>query len=649
VIDARRLSVLLLAVLLAAPPAAIAASAPTSAIAASAPISAQAQTMAAAQDQDTAREPALRYETRLLPTGDSDLDEQLAQASRLKALAEEAPVDAFGLVARAGAESRPLEDVLRAGGWWAPLVEIRIAGEPASAPGLAERIAARFPLGGEAAVPVEVRIDTGPRYTLRRIALRPAQPADAAAIVALGAPPGLAEGDPARTDPILDAEAALIERLRRAGHPLASVVDREVTVDHDATRMDVVWTLAAGPRSSFARPTVTGETAVDPALIARVAGRLEGEPFSPQRLERARRDLLALGAFDTVRARAADRLDAAGRLPVSFAVTDRPRNAAGITLAYETNYGLSGRVYYERRNLFGNAETLRLEAEVSRLGDGTTQVEDPNYRAGATLRRPGLFGGRTTSVTEAYGVRERLFAYDRDAFVAATLLEHPIGDHWLLRGGPTFENGRVGRDGSMPPFMLFGVVLGARYDTTDSLLDPRRGLRADATAIPYADLLESGGFVRATGTLRTYFDLTGDGGSVVALRGTLGSLIGADREVPLDKRFYAGGGGSVRGYGFQRIGPRDANGRPVGGSSLVEGSAELRQRVRGNIGVVGFIDAGSVGEFEAPDFSDLRIGAGLGLRYATAIGPLRLDVGVPLNREPGDSRYGIYVGLGQSF
>ncbi|WP_368414006.1 autotransporter assembly complex family protein [Falsiroseomonas sp.] len=638
-IDARRLSALLLAALLAAPPAAQAAPAPTAAKAASAPIG---------QDTAAMRDAALRYETRLLPTGDQGLDTQLAEASRLKALAADAPVDAFGLVARAGAESRPLEDVLRAGGWWAPLVEIRIAGEPASAPGLAERIAARFPLGGEDAVPVEVRIDTGPRYTLRRIALRPAQPADAAAIAALGPPPGLADGAPARTDPILDAEAALIERLRRGGHPLASVVDREVTVDHDAARMDVVWTLAAGPRTSFAVPVITGETAVDPALTARVAGRLEGEPFSPQRLERARRDLLALGAFDTVRARAADRLDAAGRLPVTFAVTDRPRNAAGVTLAYETNYGLSGRVYYERRNLFGNAETLRVEAEVSRLGDGT-EVADPNYRAGAALRRPGLFGGRTTSVTEAYGVRERLFAYDRDAFVAATLLEHPLGDHWLLRGGPTFENGRVGRDGSMPPFMLFGVVLGARYDTTDSLLDPRRGLRADATVIPYSDLLETGGFVRATGTLRTYFDISGDGGSVVALRGTLGSLLGADREVPLDKRFYAGGGGSVRGYGFQRIGPRDANGRPVGGSSLVEGSAELRQRVRGNIGVVAFVDAGSVGEMETPDFSDLRFGAGLGLRYATAIGPLRLDIGVPLNREPGDSRYGIYVGLGQSF
>jgi translocation and assembly module TamA len=467
-------------------------------------------------------------------------------------------------------------------------------------------------------------------------------------VTALGPPPGLLRGEPARTDPVLDAETALIDRLRREGHPLAAVADREVIVDHEAQAMDVVWRLAPGPAATFARPAVEGETRVNPRLTDRVAGRLEGEPFSPQRLERARRELLALGAFDTVRARAADRLDQAGRLPVTFAVTDRPRNAAGVTVAYETNFGLSGRIYYERRNVFGNAETLRLEAEVSRLGD-TVDTSDANYRVGATLRRPGLFAGRTSLVLESFAVRERLDAYDRDAVVLAALLEHPWDERWLLRGGPTFENGRIGRDGSLAPFTLFGVVLGARYDSTDSLLDPRRGLRADATAIPYADLSAGGGFVRATGTARTYLDLTGDGGSVVALRGTLGSLIGADQEVPLDKRFYAGGGGSVRGYAFQSIGPRDASGRPLGGASLVEGSVELRQRVSGNIGVVGFVDAGSIGDSETPDFSNLSVGAGLGLRYATAIGPLRLDVGVPLNRDPGGSRYGIYVGLGQAF
>jgi translocation and assembly module TamA len=447
---------------------------------------------------------------------------------------------------------------------------------------------------------------------------------------------------------VLDAEAALLDRLRRAGHPLAAIADREVVVDHDAEAMDVIWTIAAGPIAAFARPTVEGQPRVNPELIARVAGRLEGEPFSPQRLERARRDMLALGAFDVVRARPADRLDPAGRLPVTFAVTDRPRNAAGVALAYETNFGLSGRVFYERRNLFGNAETLRLEAEVARLGD-TVDLLEATYRIGATLRRPGLLDGRTALVLQALAVSEKLEAYDRDAVVLAALVERPWRERWLLRGGPSFEEGRVGPPGDLSPFTLFGVVMNARYDGTDSLLDPRRGLRAEATAIPYADLAASGGFVRSTGTLSTYLDLVGNGRSVVALRGSLGSLLGASNDVPIDKRFFAGGGGSVRGYGFQRIGPRDAAGRVRGGSSLVEGSVELRQMVTGQFGLVGFLDAGSVGELEAPDFSNLRLGAGLGLRYATAIGPLRLDVGLPLNREPGDSRFGIYIGLGQAF
>ena len=349
-----------------------------------------------------------------------------------------------------------------------------------------------------------------------------------------------------------------------------------------------------------------------------------------------------------MRARAADRLDAAGRLPVTFTVTDRPRHSAGFALGYETNYGPSGRVFYERRNLLGNAELLRLEAQVSRFGT-SGGTDEMNYRVGASLRRPGLFGGRTSLVLETALLRERLDAYDRDALVATALLEHPLSDRWLVRGGPTFETGEIGRDGVMDPFTLLGFVMGVRYDSTDSLLDPRRGIRLDATVTPYAELAEGGGFVRALGTARTYFDFTGDGGTVLALRATLGSVLGGSGEIPLDKRFYAGGGGSVRGYDFQSIGPRDARNRPLGGSSLVEGSVELRQRVRGSLGMVAFLDAGSVGESSSPEFSDVRLGAGLGVRYATVVGPLRLDVGLPLNRQPGDTGYGIYVGLGQAF
>jgi translocation and assembly module TamA len=583
------------------------------------------------------------YATTYVPTGEAALDGTLADVSRLRRLAEEAPVDGFGLVARARAELPLIEEVLQSQGYWAGRAEIRLAGEPLDAPGLADRLAART---GE--VPVEIRITPGPRYTYRRLALRPAAPEGAAAVRALGDPPGVAAGEPAQAGPVLDAETALVDRLREAGHPLAAVGDREVVVDHNARAMDVTWVLNPGPQARFAEPEIAGETAVNRRLISRVAGRLTGETYSPTRLEQTRRELIALGAFDAVRTRAGQRLDEAGRLPVTFNVTDRPRNAAGFTLAYETNYGPTGRVFYERRNLFGNAERLRIEGEVSRLGAGGG-TEDVNYRLGANFRRPGLLDGRTTLVADVAGLRERLEAYDRDAFVASVLLERPIGERWVVQAGPIFETGRIGRDGDLSPFTLAGLVTGVRYDGTDSLLDPRRGIRANLNVTPYADIAEGGGFVRALGTVRTYFDLTGGGGTVVALRGTLGSLIGAEREVPLDKRFYSGGGGSVRGYGYQQVGPRDARNLPLGGNSLVEGSVELRQRVTESIGVVGFVDAGSVGGSETPDFSDVRVGAGLGVRYATGIGPLRLDVAVPLNRQSGDAGYGIYVGLGQAF
>ncbi|MGG5808524.1 autotransporter assembly complex protein TamA [Falsiroseomonas sp. CW058] len=596
------------------------------------------------QPAQAQEERVLPYATIFVPTGEAALDSALAEASRLRRLAGEAPVDAFGLLSRARAEPRLLEEVLHSEGYWGGRVEMRIAGEPVEAPGLAERLQALPP--GE--VPVEVRVIPGPRYALRRVALRAEAPAGAPAVAALPPPPGLRAGEPARAAPVLDAEAALVDRLREAGHPLAAVVDREVLVDHEAQAMDVTWILAPGPVASFARPGIEGDTQVNRALIERVTGRLAGQPYSPAALDRTRREVQQLGAFDAVRVRAARRLDEAGHLPVTFALTDRPRNAAGFNLAYETNYGPTGRVYYERRNLFGNAETLRVEAEVSRLGAGGG-TEDLNYRLGANLRRPGLFDGRTTLVAEAAALRERLEAYDRDAVVASVLLEHPVGQNWIVQGGPTFETGRIGRDGNLSPFTLAGFVTGIRYDSTDNLLDARRGIRANLAVTPYADIAEGGGFVRALGSLRTYFDITGEGGTVIALRGTVGSLVGATRDVPLDKRFYAGGGGSVRGYGYQQIGPRDARNRPLGGSSLVEGSVELRQRVSGPFGMVAFLDAGSVGGSETPGFADVRIGAGVGLRYATAIGPVRLDVAIPLDKQSGDSAYGIYVGLGQAF
>ncbi len=157
-------------------------------------------------------------------------------------------------------------------------------------------------------------------------------------------------------------------------------------------------------------------------------------------------------------------------------------------------------------------------------------------------------------------------------------------------------------------------------------------------------------FVKFRGEGSAYYSLDTDGRFVLAGRTVAGSIVGADlAEIPADRRFYAGGGGSVRGYAYQGIGPRDARGQPTGGLSLLEGSVEMRFAVTEKFGIVPFVDAGTVSTKAFPDFSEVRAGAGVGIRYLTPFGPLRVDAAVPLNPGPGDPDFGIYAGIGQAF
>jgi translocation and assembly module TamA len=589
-------------------------------------------------------ERVLAYTVEFVPTGDAALDRLLPATSQLERLREPAPTDALGVLARARGDLPRLETVLRSEGYYAGRIDLTVAGEPLGAPGLDERLAR-----AAGPVPIRVQVEPGPRYRIDTVRIEAAAPGGAGPVRAATAEPfGLAPGDPARAEAVLDAESALLDRLRDAGHPLAASAGRDVVVDHARRTMDVALTLAPGPRAAFAPPVVTGEERTDSAWLRRVAGRLTDQPYSPRALERARRDLLGLGVFGSVRATTGDALDATGRLPVTFTVEERPLRAIGATVAYETNYGFTGSVYWEHRNLFGGAERLRLEAELSRVAED--RPGEIGYRIGGSLRSPFLYGRDLTMIADAFLIRERLDAYDRDAFETGLLFERRVTEALVLQAGPTFEVGRVGRDGNWDDYELIGLNLGLRYDTTDDPLDPTRGLRAGVALTPYYELAESQSFTRLRLTASTYWDILGDRRSILALRGAVGSIVGASRdEVPLHKRFYAGGGGSVRGYAYQSIGPRDASDRPIGGTSLVEGSIELRQQVWGNFGAAVFVDAGSVGTNEVPDFSDLRVGVGVGLRYRTAIGPLRADIAVPLNRVSGDSSFGLYVGLGQAF
>jgi translocation and assembly module TamA len=380
---------------------------------------------------------------------------------------------------------------------------------------------------------------------------------------------------------------------------------------------------------------------------------LTGETYAPDRLERARKDLMALGPFESVRADVGDALDPTGRLPVTFVVAERPRRVIGGSVAYETNYGPSVRLYWEHRNLFGGAERLRLEGEVSRIGTNGGGLDQMTYRAFATLRDPGVLRrGDLTLVATTGALRERLEAYDRDAIVASAIVEQRRSERLTFLAGPTLDFGQSGPPGgSLSPYQIAGVLLGARYDGTDSLLDPSRGWRVNGSLTPSFSFTDSQPFAPLRLTASTYWDVLGDRRTILAARTTIGSFLGVNTaSIPIHMRFFAGGGGSVRGYDYQSIGPRDpATGKPSGGGSLFEASLEWRQRVWGDIGAVAFVDAGTVGTGSTPDWEEIRVGAGIGLRYQTPIGPIRADVALPLIKQQGSSGYGIYIGIGQAF
>jgi translocation and assembly module TamA len=190
------------------------------------------------------------------------------------------------------------------------------------------------------------------------------------------------------------------------------------------------------------------------------------------------------------------------------------------------------------------------------------------------------------------------------------------------------------------------------YDTRNDTLDPQKGWYLTGGARPYFDALgESDPFTKLEAGARTYMHFSDAPDLTVALRGNIGSIVGSDTaDIPATERFYAGGGGSVRGFGYQEVGPKDAEGDPSVGRSLVTGAVELRTKFTNSIGGVAFVDAGSVSDSAQPDFDRFSIGAGVGVRYYTGFGPLRFDIAVPLNeKEDLDQAYQFYISIGQAF
>ncbi len=601
----------------------------------------------------------LPYTLTLVPTGNAAIDQAIADASLLARLREEVPVGPFALIARAQSDSARFDLILRSFGHYDADIQVRIDGRGIDDPDLLPLLDARPPAPPAALV---VSLNPGPLYRLGLVRLDGQVPEAARPAFTL------TPGDPARAADVLAAGESVLEALREDGFPLARVPAPEVLVDHDSRTMDVVFRAEPGPRLPIGEIHVIGlERLREPAALRRL-GLTAGEPYSPSRLEQARRDLLAGGVLSWARLTPLTEPDTQGRLPLTLEVAERPPRVIRLAGAFSSDEGLTLSSSWTHRNLLGGGEHLTLGADIGRIGDA-----DPNalsYLASGSLRLPDLWARDLDLRLDLGTVNESLDAYDREAITAGAILERRF-TRWsrlrgqLLRGsaGIAFERARIAQDGPARDYQLLSLPLTIGYDSSDAPLDPRRGLRLAAQVTP-AQVLEgeASGFFLARAAGFGYLDLSrltragqrdevpGAARSVLAGRLVLGSIIGAaPEEVPPDWRFYAGGGGSVRGYPYQSIGPRTPFGSPAGGDGLLEVALELRRRLGQRWGAVAFADAGAVSENGIPGTGALSIGVGLGLRYFTPVGPVRVDIATPLDQSVGGSPIQLYIGIGQSF
>jgi translocation and assembly module TamA len=588
-------------------------------------------------DEDADIADPLRYSVIInAPDADKNLLKRLQNASGLRA-DEDRPVSgSLGLMTKARSDREQLVAALYADARYEGVVTITIDGKPL------DDLPADAEFTGPQPIPVVVDIVSGPKFTLGTIRLE----GDAAGL--LSADYGLIAGGDASSGAVLKGEALIVRTLKEQGRPLANVTDRQIVANHATSTLDVTLTVAAGPVAGYGPTTVEGTEKVDRDFTEYMTGLKRGRQYSPQEITDARDRLLALEVFNSVTVKEADRLDADGNIPIGVQVSERKPRFFGVGGTFSNTEGLGLEGYWGHRNLFGRAEKLRIDGTIS--GIGANNLSELNYNAGIMFQKPGVIGPASKFFASFRTVLEHPDAYDHFSVKGSTGLSYELDKKQTVSAEAALDYSRITDAFGKHKYLIASIPLQYVYDNRDNRLNPTSGFRVLAYAEPSYDILSGAAFIKLKGEASAYQSLDSASRFVLAERVAAGSIAGTSlQNVPADRRFYAGGGGSVRGYAYQGIGPKDVDGQPIGGLSFFETSVEMRIGITDTIGIVPFIDAGSVSSKSVPNFSDVKVGAGVGLRYVTPFGPLRIDAAIPLNRDPGDPHFGIYAGIGQAF
>lgn len=516
--------------------------------------------------------------------------------------------------------------------------------------------------GTSAGLPTRVKFDVtpGPLYRFETVAVRP--PADSMS----NAPEDLAEqligiapGDPVDAAVVTALEDLLAAKLADAGYPFPQIGAAEIVIDHATRGATLAQLVDAGPQGVFGQTRIEGDiqgfTEKHMGVLARYK---PGQAYQGLQREDLRQALVQTGLFGAVAVRPVlagpPNADGTQTVDVVATVEAAPSRTVTASGGYNTGQGARVAASWSHRNLFppeGSLTGRLVAAQREQLLSGEYRrrnfmARDQSLSVIASVSTEQQFAYRARSVELAGGlVRESNLIWQKP--MTFSLGVQAIATRQLDRALQRL----TGEPDST--FFILAVPGSVTFDNSDDLLNPSSGFRVTGRVSPEFTLRDGRNFNYVKVQLEgTYYQPVGDA-VVVAGRLHMGTITGANRgRVAPSRRFYAGGGGSVRGFNFQGVGPQDIEGLPIGGNSLTEASLEGRYRFKalGNdLGVVAFVDAGQVYTGTVPSFNSLRVGAGVGLRYYTAFGPVRIDLATPVTRRAGDPRLAFYVSIGQAF
>lgn len=571
--------------------------------------------------------PLYSYEVVFEGVHDSEVMTLLKSASQLEKLKDSPPATSLGLKRRAEGDMSNIIQVLHSLAYYGAQTNFDIDASCSK---------------------VIVKIELGPVYPLTAFTIRILQNGEEISMNDVPSPICLKElgitiGAPALPEIILTAEDTLLDKLNLQGFAFASIKKRDAYADQEAKNVIVLMEVETGPLSYFGSLHINGLERLKKNFFYKKLRWCEGGIYDPLAIEKTQEALELSGLFRSVNITHAKDPEDGSLIPIEIDVVEGKQRSIGFGLNYTTSLGPGISTEWEDRNILGEGQKLSFRSNIwQKLQEGNLSYSIPD------------FGRQNQNLIWMLDYqRERTKSFTENSFSFSGTIERKLNEKLRISYGGMYKRMRSQRSDFNGTFDLFKIPLQLRWSNVDSILEPTKGGTIQLKIIPSLQVFKphfAYSINTFTGTF--YQSLTEDKRHIFAAKLMLGSIFGAsEHEIPPPERFYAGSESTLRGYRFLTVSPLGENHKPIGGRSMFIYSMELRNRIGKDFGLVFFYDVGNVYATEYPNFKNgLRQSAGVGIRYYTPIGPLRLDLAVPLNKRSHlDHSLEAYFSIGQAF